>query len=241
MLALAGPVVLAEIGWVTMGTRGHHHRRAARARRPSAPSASAASSSSRWPSSAWACCSASTRWCRTPTAPGAWTSATAGSSTASCSASSSRRCSRRSRWRWHRAPAVVGICSRGAARSRRRTSSVITWSLLPLLLYASFRRYLQALGIVRADHGRARHARTSSTRSPRGRWSSGTSACRRWARPGSAVATLVSRIYLAAALLVAVVSLRPAASHQRVQRAPGGRSGAACRGCSGSACRRRRR
>jgi multidrug resistance protein, MATE family len=82
---------------------------------------------------------------------------------------------------------------------------VITWSLLPLLLYAAFRRYLQALGIVRP----VTFALVSANL---------INAVAAWAlvfghfglpamgTTGSAVATVASRIYLAAALLVAVIA-----------------------------------
>jgi multidrug resistance protein, MATE family len=82
---------------------------------------------------------------------------------------------------------------------------VITWSLLPLLIYASFRRYLQALGIVTPITLALVSANLIN-------------AVAAWAlvfghlglpvmgTTGSAVATLVSRIYLAAALLVSVIA-----------------------------------
>jgi multidrug resistance protein, MATE family len=82
---------------------------------------------------------------------------------------------------------------------------VITWSLLPLLLYASFRRYLQALGIVVPITVALVSANVINAVAA---WVLvyGHFGLPRMGTTGSAVATLVSRIYLAAALLVSVVS-----------------------------------
>ena len=83
--------------------------------------------------------------------------------------------------------------------------SVLTWSLLPLLLYAAFRRYLQAMGLVAA----VTFALISANL---------INACANWVLVfghlglpalgvrGSAVATLISRIYMAVVLLVAIVA-----------------------------------
>jgi MATE family multidrug resistance protein len=81
---------------------------------------------------------------------------------------------------------------------------VLTWSLLPLLLYASFRRYLQALGIVKPITFALVSANVINAVAA---WALvfGHLGLPAMGTTGSAVATLVSRIYLAAALLVAVV------------------------------------
>jgi MATE family multidrug resistance protein len=82
--------------------------------------------------------------------------------------------------------------------------SVLTWSLVPLLLYAAFRRYLQAMGLVAA----VTFALISANL---------INACVNWllvfghlglpalGTRGSAVATLISRIYMAAVLLLAIL------------------------------------
>ncbi len=82
--------------------------------------------------------------------------------------------------------------------------SILTWSLLPLLLYAAFRRYLQAMGLV----GAVTFALISANV---------INALANWAlifghfglpalgTKGSAVATLISRVYMAAVLLVAIL------------------------------------
>ncbi len=81
---------------------------------------------------------------------------------------------------------------------------VITWSLLPLLLYASFRRYLQALGIVKPVTFALVSANIINALAA---WALvfGHLGLPAMGTTGSAVATLVSRVYLAGALLVAVV------------------------------------
>lgn len=82
---------------------------------------------------------------------------------------------------------------------------VIVWSLLPLLLYASFRRYLQALGIVRPITAALVTANAINAVAA---WLLvyGHLGLPAMGTTGSAVATLVSRVYLAAALLAAVVA-----------------------------------
>jgi MATE family multidrug resistance protein len=82
---------------------------------------------------------------------------------------------------------------------------VITWSLLPLLLYASFRRYLQALGIVVPI---TVALVTANIINAVAAWALvyGHLGLPAMGTTGSAVATLVSRIYLAAALLASVLS-----------------------------------
>jgi multidrug resistance protein, MATE family len=82
---------------------------------------------------------------------------------------------------------------------------VITWSLLPLLLYASFRRYLQALGIVAPITAALVTANIINAVAA---WALvyGHLGLPAMGTTGSAVATLVSRFYLAGALLVSVVS-----------------------------------
>ena len=50
---------------------------------------------------------------------------------------------------------ISGVWIRASCRSRDYLQ-VVSWSLLPLLLYAAFRRYLQATGSVAPDHGCAR-------------------------------------------------------------------------------------
>jgi multidrug resistance protein, MATE family len=81
---------------------------------------------------------------------------------------------------------------------------IITWSLLPLLLYASFRRYLQALGIVKPVTFALVSANVINAVAA---WALvfGHLGLPQMGTAGSAVATLVSRIYLAAVLLTAVV------------------------------------
>jgi MATE family multidrug resistance protein len=82
---------------------------------------------------------------------------------------------------------------------------VIVWSLLPLLIYASFRRYLQALGIVAPITIALVSANLINAAAA---WALvyGHLGLPAMGTTGSAVATLVSRIYLAGALLVSVVS-----------------------------------
>jgi MATE family multidrug resistance protein len=82
---------------------------------------------------------------------------------------------------------------------------VIVWSLLPLLIYASFRRYLQALGIVAPITIALVSANLINAVAA---WALvyGHLGLPAMGTTGSAVATLVSRIYLAGALLVSVVS-----------------------------------
>ena len=82
---------------------------------------------------------------------------------------------------------------------------VIVWSLLPLLLYAAFRRYLQALGIVTPI---TVALVTANLINAGAAWALvyGHLGLPAMGTTGSAVATLLSRIYLAAALLVSIVS-----------------------------------
>ena len=82
---------------------------------------------------------------------------------------------------------------------------VITWSLLPLLLYASFRRYLQSLGIVVPI---TVALVTANVINAVAAWALvyGHFGLPAMGTTGSAVATVVSRIYLAAALLYSVVA-----------------------------------
>lgn len=82
---------------------------------------------------------------------------------------------------------------------------VIVWSLLPLLLYASFRRYLQALGIVTPI---TIALVTANLINAVAAWALvyGHLGLPAMGTTGSGVATLVSRFYLAAALLVSVIS-----------------------------------
>ena len=82
---------------------------------------------------------------------------------------------------------------------------VIVWSLLPLLLYASFRRYLQALGVVAPV---TIALVTANLINAGAAWALvyGHFGLPAMGTTGSAFATLLSRIYLAAALLVSVVS-----------------------------------
>jgi MATE family multidrug resistance protein len=82
---------------------------------------------------------------------------------------------------------------------------VIIWSLLPLMIYASFRRYLQALGIVKPV---SVALVTANLINAGAAWALvyGHLGLPAMGTTGSGVATLVSRIYLATALLVSVVS-----------------------------------
>jgi MATE family multidrug resistance protein len=82
--------------------------------------------------------------------------------------------------------------------------SILTWSLVPLLLYAAFRRYLQAMGLVAAVTFALISANVINACANYvlifghlGLPALGTS--------GSAVATLVSRIYMAMVLLAAIL------------------------------------
>ncbi len=82
---------------------------------------------------------------------------------------------------------------------------VITWSLLPLLLYACFRRYLQALGIVAPITFALVSANVINAAAA---WALvyGHLGLPAMGTTGSAVATVLSRVYLAAVLLVSVVA-----------------------------------
>lgn len=82
---------------------------------------------------------------------------------------------------------------------------VVVWSLLPLLLYASFRRYLQALGLVTPV---TVALVTANIINAVAAWALvyGHLGMPAMGTTGSAVATLVSRIYMAAALLASVVA-----------------------------------
>ncbi len=82
--------------------------------------------------------------------------------------------------------------------------SLITWSLLPLLLYAAFRRYLQAMGLVAAVTFALVSANVINACANvvlvfgyLGLPALGTN--------GSAIATVISRIYMASVLLVAIL------------------------------------
>ena len=148
MATLAMPVVVAEIGWVAMGLVDTLMVG------PLGPEAIGAVGIGSavfigvvifaMGAASWA----STRSCRTRTAPGASTIATGGWCTGRCSA-----------WcvslpitlllfgltsllgRWGLDPAVY--------RLSRPYLDVLVWSVAPLLLYATFRRYLQGMGVVR--------------------------------------------------------------------------------------------
>ena len=82
---------------------------------------------------------------------------------------------------------------------------VIVWSLFPLLLYASFRRYLQALGIVTPVTVALVSANLINAVMS---WALvyGHLGLRAMGTTGSAVGTLISRVYLAAFLLVSVAA-----------------------------------
>lgn len=81
---------------------------------------------------------------------------------------------------------------------------VLVWSLLPLLLYATFRRYLQALAIVKPV---MIALVTANLINALGAWALvyGHLGLPRMGTTGSGVATLVSRLYLAAFLAGAVL------------------------------------
>ena len=89
---------------------------------------------------------------------------------------------------------------------------VITWSLLPLLLYASFRRYLQAMGIVRPITFALVSANVINAVAA---WALvyGHFGAPAMGTSGSGLATLCSRIYLAVVLVAAAarakLELRP--------------------------------
>jgi multidrug resistance protein, MATE family len=82
---------------------------------------------------------------------------------------------------------------------------VIVWSLLPLLLYASFRRYLQALGLVAPVTIALVSANLINALAA---WALvfGKFGLPAMGTTGSAVATLIARVYLAAFLCCAVVA-----------------------------------
>lgn len=81
---------------------------------------------------------------------------------------------------------------------------VITWSLLPLLLYASFRRYLQAVGLVRPVTVALVSANIINAVAAWG-LVYGRLGLPSLGTTGSGLATLISRVYLAGALLGAVL------------------------------------
>jgi MATE family multidrug resistance protein len=82
--------------------------------------------------------------------------------------------------------------------------SVLTWSLLPLLLYAAFRRYLQAMGLVAAVTFALISANLINAFA---NWLLvfGHLGLPALGTRGSAVATLISRIYMASVLLLAIL------------------------------------
>ena len=108
----------------------------------------------------------------------------------------------------------VGHGSRGAARSRVPISMSSSWSVPPLLLYFCFRRYLQGMGSVRP----VMIALVDRQRRERGRQLDPdlrpASARPRWASRGAAWATVLSRVVMAAYLLVVIV-------HRERGRRPG--------------------
>ena len=96
-----------------------------------------------------------------------------------------------SRCRWcgvmfcdQRLAAAAGACRRTSSRWRSRISRSLTWSLPPLLLYVAFRRYLQAMNIVRPvmlHAGRRQHGQRGRELGPdhRGLRRSGAGRARR--------------------------------------------------------------
>ncbi len=99
-------------------------------------------------------------------------------------------------WRWGFQPGVLDLT--------RPYLAIITWSLLPLLLYASLRRYLQAMNLVAPVTFALVSANLINALvnwvligGHLGAPALGTS--------GAAWATLISRIYMAAVLIVAVL------------------------------------
>jgi len=82
--------------------------------------------------------------------------------------------------------------------------AILTWSLPPLLLYVSFRRYLQAMNIVRPVTIALVTANVVNALANwiliHGHWGAPALGL-----PGSAVATLVARIYMAAFLFAVIV------------------------------------
>ena len=150
MFALAVPVVIAELGWMTMGMvdtlmvgparpgsdrRGRHRQLAVHRRRAS---------------SRWGCCSASItlvsqafgagrldechRWLVHGVVPRACCLAVP------IDVARLRACRRRS---------VAGDSIRRCCALTRPYLDVLAWSIPPLLLYCAFRRYLQGMGVVR--------------------------------------------------------------------------------------------
>ncbi len=81
---------------------------------------------------------------------------------------------------------------------------ILNWSLLPLLLYAAFRRYLQATGLVTTVTFALISANAVNAFA---NWVLvfGHLGSPAFGTDGSAIATLVSRIYMASVLLVAIV------------------------------------
>ena len=148
MLGLAGPVVLAELGWMAMGIVDTIFVGRLGAEAIGAVSLGSASTS-RWRSSAWGCSWGSTPWCRRPSAP-----------------AGAEECHR---WLVQGlylclvlSPLVMVAPARRASPGWDGSASIpavlaqalpflraMTWGTLPLFLYAAFRRYLQGMGMVK--------------------------------------------------------------------------------------------
>ncbi len=97
---------------------------------------------------------------------------------------------------WGLPPAVLRLAS--------PYFGILTWSLLPLLLYAAFRRYLQAMGLVAAVTFALISANVINAAA---NWALifGHFGLPALGTNGSAIATLISRIYMAAVLLAAIL------------------------------------
>ena len=149
MLALATPVVMAELGWVTMGIVDTHHGRRPGRRARLAPSGWRARCSS--PSAVFAM------------------GLLLGLDPLVAQAFGARRLDECHRWLvdgvWLRRPRDAADGRRHVRHERHRCRcwgfrpsvlvlaqpylAILTWSLPPLLLYVAFRRYLQAMNLVR--------------------------------------------------------------------------------------------
>jgi MATE family multidrug resistance protein len=108
--------------------------------------------------------------------------------------------------RWGLPPEVLALA--------RPYLSILMWSLPPLLLYVAFRRYLQAMNLVRPVMFALVAANLVNAAA---NWVLiyGHLGAPAMGVPGSAYATLAARIFMAGWLLVAIVSHEPPEGHLR--------------------------
>ncbi len=114
----------------------------------------------------------------------------------------------------------------------------LLWGVLPLLLYTAFRRYLQAVNVVKPVTFALVSANLVNFA---GNW---VLMYGHWGAPamgleGSGWSTSFSRVYMAAVLLAAVLWHERTAGDRLFHRSPGGRTGRACGAWSRWASRRR--